>query len=354
VTFTPTLAELIGLAAIATAVACLAMAVLVVGVKTERALRERAAQRRLARLRPLVILVATGEDTEDGDALRELAGVTGAARRDLRDLVVQVLGKVRGEPADQLVELLREHGLLHDAARQTRNPLPSRRVRGLYLIGCCRDVGSLDVAVRALEDRSSRVRRQAVRTVGQIGDPQAARPLLRSLRREGVHLGDAAEALVGMGYGISDSLHWALEHGHPRARTVAAHLCGIGGVRSAAPLLVTQLESHDDPTVAAVAATALGKVGRVQDAGALSAAALHFFPFQVRHAAIEALGELGVEAAVPVLVRHLTDPRSQIAEAAARSLISLGPSGRRAVVDHELLPAAGTALALARLRGVPV
>jgi HEAT repeat protein len=198
------------------------------------------------------------------------------------------------------------------------------------------------------------VRSQAVRTVGQVGDPRAARPLLHALRRDGVHLGDAAEALVGMGYGISPALLWALEEGHPRARTVAAHLCGIGGVRAAAPLLVTLLESHDDPTVAAAAAAALGKVGRPQDAGALSAATLHFFPFEVRHAAIGALGELGVGAAVPVLTRHLGDPSSQVAEAAATSLIALGPPGRRAVVEHELVPAAGTALALARLKGVSV
>ena len=124
---------------------------------------------------------------------------------------------------------------------------------------------------------------------------------------------------------------------------------------AAAPLLVTQLESHDDPTVAAAAAVALGKVGRPQDVGALSAAALHFFPFPVRHAAIEALGELGVEAAVPVLTRHLDDPRSQIGR--GRGPLAhrpRAPAGRRAVVEHELLPAAGTALALARLKGVAV
>jgi len=351
---TLTLAGLITLAAVGTLVACLAMAVMVIGVKCERALRERAVERRLAPLRPVVILVAAGEDTEDGEALQRLVAVTGRSRRDLHDLVVQVIGKVRGEPADQLVELLREHGLLEDAVRRVRSPLTSRRVRALHLIGCCRDLAGLDAAIDALEDRSRRVRSQAVRTVGQIGDPRAARPLLHALRREGVHLGDAAEALVGMGYGISDALLHALAHGHPRARTVAAHLCGLGGVRAAAPLLVTQLESHEDPTVAAAAAAALGKVGRPQDVGALSAAALHFFAFPVRHAAIEALGELGVEAAVPVLTGHLDDPRSQIAEAAARSLIALGPRGRRAVVEHELLPAAGTALALARLKGVAV
>ena len=208
---------------------------------------------------------------------------------------MQLLGKVRGEPAEQLVDLLRAHGALRDAARRTGSLLPSRRVRGLHLIGCCRDLDGLDAAITALGDRSRRVRSQAVRTVGQVGDPRAARPLLHALRRDGVHLGDAAEALVGHGLRHLAGPAVGARGGPPRARTVAAHLCGIGGVRAAAPLLVTLLESHDDPTVAAAAATALGKVGRPQDAGALSAATLHFFPFEVRHAAIEALGELGVE-----------------------------------------------------------
>ena len=349
-----TLAGLITAAWVVTAVACLVMAVLVVAVKGGRQLGRLGRERRLAPLRRDVLVVATGEDTPDGAALARLAAVTGRARPDLRDLVVALLGKVRGEPAEQLVELLREQGALREAVRHTRSPLPSRRVRGLYLIGCCRDHEGLDAAVAALEDPSRRVRSQAVRTVGRVGDPSAAPALLRALRRDGIHLGDAVEALVGMGYGISGALLQALEEGDPRARTVAAHLCGIGGVRAAAPLLVTLLESHDDPTVAAAAAVALGKIGRPQDAGALSAATLHFFPFPVRHAAIAALGELGVEGAVPVLTRHLDDPSSQVAEAAAEALIALGPRGRRAVVEHQLLPAAGTALALARLKGVVV
>ena len=93
---TLTLAGLITLAAVGTLVACLAMAVTVIGVKCERALRERAVERRLAPLRPVVILVAAGEDTEDGEALQRLVAVTGRSRRDLHDLVVQVIGKVRG------------------------------------------------------------------------------------------------------------------------------------------------------------------------------------------------------------------------------------------------------------------
>ena len=178
---TLTLAGLIALAAVVTLAACVAMAAMVVGVKSRRGLHERSVRRRLAQLRPVVILVAAGEDTEDGAAQQRLVAVTGRTRRDLHDLVVQVIGKVRGEPADQLVELLREHGQLEDAVRRVRSPLTSRRVRALHLIGCCRDLAGLDAAIDALEDRSRRVRspggahRRADRRPPRRG-PVAARP----------------------------------------------------------------------------------------------------------------------------------------------------------------------------------
>ena len=82
-TFDLTLAGLITLAAVMTGVACVVMAVTVVGVKVQRGLSERATERRLAPLRPLVIRVASGEDTEDGEALRGLGTATGRSRRDL-------------------------------------------------------------------------------------------------------------------------------------------------------------------------------------------------------------------------------------------------------------------------------
>jgi HEAT repeat protein len=105
--------------------------------------------------------------------------------------------------------------------------------------------------------------------------------------------------------------------------------------------------------VAAAAATALGAVGRPQDLGALAAASLDYFPLEVRRAALEAIGHLGVErGAVPVLLRHLEDPHAQVAEAAAAALVAVGPSGHEALREYSLVPAAGTALALARLRGV--
>ncbi|MBM6400653.1 HEAT repeat domain-containing protein [Phycicoccus sonneratiae] len=336
------------------AAASLLMACAIVGLKLHRTLRERAGERRVAPLRAAVLLVATGEDTDDGAMLATLAGVRGRARRDLDDLVVRLLGKVRGEAAEQLVDLLRTHGVLDRAARDATSWSAVRRERALHLIGRCRDWRGTDVAIAALEDRSPRVRAQAARTVGRIGDPRAARPLLHALRLEGIHVGDAAEALVGLGHDAGEALLWALAEGSPRARTVAAHLCGVGGVRAAAPLLVELVEQDDDLTVASAAVTALGKVGRPQDVGAIAAATVHFHPQQLRRAATQALGEIGLAQAVPVLVRLLADPTSQVAEAAARSLLGLGAVGRAALVGHAHLPAAGAELTHARLTGVAV
>mgnify|MGYP001247286718 FL=1 len=344
----------VAVSGLAIATASLAMAVVIVALKVHRSLRARVWERRVEPYRRRVVLVAAGEDTEDGDTLAELAGLTRGTRSDVDELVLRLLGKVRGEPATELVELLRRHGALERSARELRSRSSLRRARALHLIGRCRDWTHADAAIEALEDRSPRVRAQAARTVGQIGDPRAARPLLEALRLEGVHAGDAAEALAGLGHGATDALLWALHEGSPRARTVAAHLAGTGGVRAAAPLLVDLVERNPAPTVAATAVTALGLVGRSSDIGAIAGATVRYHPPQLRRAAAEALGELGDPLGVAVLVRLLADRESQVSEAAARSLLALGPAGRAALALNAHLPTAGAALAQARLTGVAV
>ncbi|HMM94695.1 HEAT repeat domain-containing protein [Phycicoccus sp.] len=375
----------VAVSGLAIATASLAMAVVIVALKVHRSLRARVWERRVEPYRRRVVLVAAGEDTEDGDTLAELAGLTRGTRSDVDELVLRLLGKVRGEPATELVELLRRHGALERSARELRSRSSLRRARALHLIGRCRDWTHADAAIEALEDRSPRVRAQAARTVGQIGDPRAARPLLEALRLEGVHAGDAAEALAGLGHGATDALLWALHEGSPRARTVAAHLAGTGGGPAAAPLPVHLPERkppptgpgpappagaggdrpaaplaadlagrNPDPAVAATAVTALGLVGRSSDIGAIAGATVRYHPPQLRRAAAEALGELGDPLGVAVLVRLLADRESQVSEAAARSLLALGPAGRAALALNAHLPTAGAALAQARLTGVAV
>ncbi len=344
----------VAVSGLAIATASLAMALVIVALKVHRTLRTAAWERRVRPHRARVVLVAAGEDSDDGDVLAELADLTGRTRRDVDELVLRLLGKVRGESAVVLVDLLRQHGALARSARQVRSWSPLRRAQALHLIGRCRDWEHTAAAVTALEDRSPRVRSQAARTVGQIGDARAAQPLLHALRLGGIHAGDAVEALIGMGHEATDALLWALRDGSPRARTVAAHLAGIGGVRSAAPLLVDLVERDPDVTVAATAVSALGRVGRPQDVGAIAGATVRFHPQQLRRAAAEALGDLGHAHGVAVLARLLGDRESQVSEAAARSLLVLGPAGVAALAAHADLPTAGAALAHVRLTGVAV
>ena len=53
----------------------------------------------------------------------------------------------------------------------------------------------------------------------------------------GLPAGLAADALLSMGVGISDSLVHGLVDPDPRTRTVTAHLCGAGSFTRALPLL---------------------------------------------------------------------------------------------------------------------
>ena len=237
------------------------MAVLVVAVKGERHARASGGnERRLAPLRtdcaarrdrartPRTAAALRPADRGDGArATRPARPRRAAARQGARRA-----GRAAGRPA------ARARRCCASAARRTRSVLPSRRVRGLHLIGCCRRPR------RAGLPRSPHwaTARRRVRMPGGAHRRPGRRPAR----------GTAAAARPAAATGCTSATRprpwsaWATAsrrpccgrcaEGHPRARTVAAHLCGIGGVRAAAPLLVTLLESHDDPTVAAAAAAA--------------------------------------------------------------------------------------------------
>ncbi len=350
-----TIGGFVAVSGLAIATASLAMALAIVGLKVQRTLRTDAWERRVS---PYRARVAPRRRGGGHRGRRDPRGARPAHRPDraATSTTSSCASSARSgaNPPTSSSSCSAATACSGRSARDVHSWSPLRRERALHLIGRSRDWQLTDAAISALEDRSPRVRAQAARTVGRVGDPRGAQPLLHALRREGIHSGEAAEALVGMGAGATDALLWALAKGSPRARTVAAHIAGIGGIRAAAPYLVELVERDGDVTVAATAVTALGRVGRPRDVGAIAGATVRYHPQQLRRAAAEALGELGMDQGVPVLVRLLADRESQVSEAAARSLLTLGPTGVAALAVNAHLPTAGAALAHARLTGVAV
>ncbi|MEW1953996.1 HEAT repeat domain-containing protein [Terrabacter sp. NPDC080008] len=342
---------LIAGATIAVLGVCVLLVLLVVAVRARRHRRQRREEMLLSPLRPHLIEVAAGEDDE-GVAVRQLTGATDASRTVLDRNIVELLTKIRGVPAEQLVEVLEAHGAVEAAARDLTSRSAVRRARAAQLLGLARAGGAVPLLVNALEDEAVEVRNSAAYALGLIGDAAAAGPVLSAIGHpeRGLPAATAAEALQSMGVGISEVLREALDDDHPRTRMVAAHLSGERSFTRCLPDLRRLLEEDGDLTVRETCAHAIGRLGRGDDVEVLARHTGAGEPLALRRACVAALGELGQPAAVPALAALLDDPDPRLAELAAAGLLGLGADGREALVGHADDPAVQSAQLVASLQ----
>jgi HEAT repeat protein len=294
--------------------------------------------------------VASGED--DGGVHRDaLIEVDGPARGALDVVVVELLGKVRGAPAEELASVLLAHGAVDRAPHDLRDRSTLKRARAAHILGLCHVGSALPLLVQALGDPAPEVRVAATRALGRIGEPTASAALLAAVGADRVvPAGPAADALEGMGVGISGSLRDALSASSPTTRTVAAYLSGEGSFSRSLDGLRVALTGDEDPTVREAAAVALGRMGRAADVVALLRETGADRPRALRRACASALGELGEPSAVEGLTGLLDDPDPRLAEIAATSLLLLGSAGRGALDSAASNPSVETARTLARLK----
>jgi HEAT repeat protein len=330
--------------------ACLGLVLLIVLTNVTRTVRERRTAELVAPHRPHLLAVASGED--DGGAHRDaLIGVDGPAREAVDVVLVDLLGKVRGAPAEELASVLLAHGAVDRAPHDLRDRSTLRRARAAQILGLCHVGAALPLLVQALGDPAPEVRVAATRALGRLGEPSASAALLTAVGADRVvPAGPAADALEGMGVGIAGSLREALSASNPTTRTVAAYLSGEGSfTRSLDPLRVA-LAGDDDLTVREAAAVALGRMGGADDVIALLQETAADRPRGLRRACASALGELGDPSAVDGLTDLLDDPDPRLAEIAASSLLLLGSAGRSALDSAASNPSVETARALALLQ----
>lgn len=167
--------------------------------------------------------------------------------------------------------------------------------------------------------RDPEARRRAA-LAGHRGDAATARALLDHVDpavRE-----TALGALARAGALGRDDLEAARRDGEPRVRRRAAELAAAFPWDDAAPFLVDLL-GDDDPTVAEMAAWASGERRPVEQGAVAALAAMaadHTDPL-CREAAVAALGAIGDETAVPVIVAALDDKPA----VRRRAVIALAP-----------------------------
>lgn len=331
---------------------CVVLALLVVVSRVRIQRTATTTRKRLAPLRPDLIAVGAGEDPS-GAANRRLVDdrVAGPA---LDRAVVDLLTKVRGAPADDLVTVLRERHVVSSALRSLDAASSVRRARATRTLGLLRDPALTDDIVRMLSDRSREVRIVAARAVGAIGPragSDAANAVLRAVRTRrsgpGVPATVAMQTLTQLGVESESAVSMGLEDSDPGVRNVAAAVAGHSLFIGCAPQLATLAATDADRTVRVSATEALGAVGRPDDVRAIAHLLAVEEPPTVRRAAARALGELGGTDSVAVLVTVLADEDRFLAVASATSLAQ-SDEGRRALrrtaVDADAPEAARSAV----------
>jgi len=327
--------------------ACLALALSVIWSKVTRLRRERRTARSLAPVRGALIELAAGEP----GGLRILRSARGKTADAIDETAVALLAKVRGEPANQLVAVLEDHGALERAKLEVSHRSPVRRARAVQLLGLARVDDSTALISEALEDEASEVRASAAYAASYLADPWLAAPLLRAVGTgEGIPAGLAADALLEMGVEITPVLRAAMRNTAPRTRMVAAHVAGVGTFVQALPELRELIGTDPDVTVRVEAAEALGSIGQDSEVVLLARHTRPDQPTDLRRACAEAMGRIGSPLAHDDLVGLLDDDDPRLAELAAESLVAIGPRGVATLEQRRDEPAAGTALVLAALR----
>lgn len=312
---------------LATAVALTAAIVL---ARLTRARRQRAMTRRVGPLRQDVLALVSGED--DGDSEQRLSALRGPSVELVAPVLIGYLSKIRGTPAQRIVDVLVAHGIVR-RARAGLAPWPgTRRARSAWVLGVMRIRDAVAEVLPRLQDRDRGVAVTAARSLGMLGDAEAADELLRSVAPARRGRGDlpvwvVVEALVGLDAGAADAVGRALDADDPSTRTAAAMTAGRAQHLSLRPLLRERLEHERQPVVLAALAAA------------------------------RALGELGDDRARTALGALLADTDPRVGELAADVLVGLGPAGvaevERRALEPESAAAADLGLAMHSFAGPP-
>ncbi len=187
--------------------------------------------------------------------------------------------------------------------------------------------------LEALVDRDPAQRRVALDILGDLGNPNAAAPLLAAAENEELPIAQRMQALVAAGAVAPPALagrfaELARGRDHRLQGLATWALARVGGPEALSSL--RRLSASGDPTVRGFAALGLGLHGGASDARTLARLLSSESNEDVLFAATWGLGRAGDEGDVPALARVL---RAGGGRGAAIAADALGEIGGRAAVD---------------------
>jgi HEAT repeat protein len=202
-----------------------------------------------------------------------------------------------------------------------------RRATAAFALGDMAVDDAAGALLAALDDSSRSVRAAAARSLGALGAPEAAEPIVGQLAARRLPELVAANALLAIGPEAVDRLRGLLFHPDPQMRATAVELLGlVGDAGDASNLGVALLDPS--PHVRERAAGALGRVGARHAVDTLRAA-LHDGDDRIRRAAATALGAIGDRAALDDLLPIARAESFEAARAAAYAIAAIDPAAAR-------------------------
>lgn len=302
----------------------------IVMARVVRRRRVRTSDRDLAPLRRDVLAIAADDDAEEAEG--RLRRLSGRAVGLVEPVLVGYLSKVRGAPAQRIVDVLMAHGLARRARAGLASWSGTRRARSAWALGVMRIREAAGAVAPLLQDRDRGVSVTAARALGMMRDEDSARALLDAVApgrrgRGGLPVWVVVEALGDLGPGSAVVVGAALDSPDASTRTTAATAIGRAQHLSQRQRLRSLVGDESDPTVLTAVAHSLGELGDPADVPALADLTAATLPRSVRLAAAAALGDIGDRTAAAALTSLLADEDPRVGELAADALIGLDRAG---------------------------
>jgi HEAT repeat protein len=284
-------------------------------------------RRREAELSPLLVRAL---DVPEGlnqlrRALRPFDGLV------LRRMLLRLALDLRGDESRAIAKLYRELGLLDVELRALGARRPRRRAAAAANLATLRMPRIQRQLVRALNDPDRGVRIALIRAIGEIGDRRALAALVRRLgERSPTVVRQVEQVLIERGREVvSEIVAYAAGTRRLHGRRAAVEVLGFLRTPLAAGLLL-ELVRHPDRELRTRAVKAAAAIGDPRFLDAFHEL-LADPSWGVRCQAAKGLGALGSPASVPRLRAALGDAHWWVRFHAAVALAELGDPGRAAL-----------------------
>ncbi len=317
------LVEIVWFATLVLSLTSLAAMLCLVAARVARS----AAQARKVRLQSQLTRALLAAMRQGGDV--DFAALRGRRRDELGEILVDLLGKLRGAERERLVEIARQARLPEYFTRQIVRGRAARRASAVEALSEMPIDGTPALLSVALEDPDSEVRIAAARGLMHLGAPVPMRRLLEALAVPALGISERVLALLSRA--TADDRNELASIARDAGLPLVVRVLAVRALENAGDFFFVGTLgtlAGDGPTDLRVAAfRALGALGH-PSAQAAVAGGLGDADAEVRAAAAEAAGRIRLTSLVSELDGLLSDEDGWVGLSAAEALRQLGPVGQ--------------------------